>query len=237
MLGVYVGIGVLALFVIIMIIVIPKQIRKAKNRVKSATEDYTREIELKTGLKFNGSAFEGIYKGYKVKLAKSMGSNQQAIYEATSDMISGSSFNRNLHGRNTVYPVVKVWLEKPGANFPLVYLFENSNYFLNTDEFWNNRINGRIPEDAKVDVDAKPLSKKAKFYGDADAAQKMVASPQLQSLMSTWVYPDIRANGDKVTLELNNSNILSKLGYKKTAETGYLVQAVDICVATADALS
>lgn len=236
MMGVYIGVGVLAVFVIIMIIVIPKQIRKAKSRAQNAGQQMANEIERRTGLKPVGNGFEGDYKGYHIRIEKGLGTNESAIWDAKMDFFSGSSEVRDLHGRDTYYPIVRVWLTKEGANFPDVTLFQKSNYFLDTDEFWNNRINGRIPDEMKNDVDASILIKKASFYGDVDGAQKMVSSAALKNLLSTWIYPDIRAEGSQVKLELNNKNIQAKWSYKKTSANDWLIQAADICVATADAL-
>jgi hypothetical protein len=243
MMGMYIGVGVLILFVIIMIIVIPKQIRKAKARGQQAAVDQGKEMKAKTGLDFSGNGFQGEYKGYQVNLVKSLGNNSAAINDAKRDMVSDFIFGddgdnewEDLHDRSTVFPIIKVWLTAPGQNFPDVTFFQTSNFFLSTDEYRNNRINGRIPDEQKLDLDADDLHKRADFYGDAQGAQKMLKSAELRRLMSSWVYPDIRAEGQQVILELNHSNIINKWGYKKTSGTEYLVQALDICVATADAL-
>ena len=243
MLGMIIGIGVLVVFVIIMIIVIPKQIRKAKARGKQYAADLGKEMEVKTGLKPVNNGFEGNYKGYHLRIEKGMGSNKAAQTDASAELLGNFFGTTNstlqqdsLHGRSTVYPTLKVFLTAAGQNFPDVTLFQSSNFFLNSDEYRNNRINGRIPDEKKLDIDADPLHKKANFYGDEQGAQKMLSSVELKQAINDWVYPDIRAEGEQIVLELNHSNIINKLGYKKTSGTDWMVQAADICVATANAL-
>jgi hypothetical protein len=237
MMGVYIGIGVFAVFVIIMIIVIPRQIRKGRQKGREYGENMAREIESRLGLKWNGgSDFVGKYKGYDVTLTKFLGSNTEKIREGVSDAVFGSRNPTSLHGQNTVYPALRVKLTKADANFPDVTLFQTSNFFMNNNEFWNNRWNGRIPDDAKLDLDADPLHKKANLYGDRASAEKWLNSAELRQLMSGWIYPDLRAERDEVRLELNHSNINQKWGHKKTSGTEWMIQGVEICVAAAKAL-
>ena len=242
-LGLIVGICVLVVIILVVAIVIPRQIRKGKERARQHVHDQTVGMKEKTGLDFSGDGFEGQYKGYHVKLVKSMGKNQAAFTDATNDTISDWLFGddgddewADLHDRSTYFPTIKVWLTDTNANFPDVTFFQTSNFFLNTDEYRNNRTNGRIPDEQKLDIDADALHKRGKFYGDQTGAMKMLNDPELQRLMKTWVYPDIRAEGTQVILELNHSNIINKWGYKKTSGNEWMIQAIDICVATANAL-
>lgn len=236
MLGVYIGIGVGVLFVLIMIIVIPRQIRKAKQHGKAAGEKMMQDVETRTGLKWDGAAFVGNYKGYNIKMVKALGTNKAKAFDGVSDILMGSKYQENMSTNTMVYPTLKVMLEKPGANFPDVTLFETGNFFLKNDEFWNNRVNDRIPEDAKLNIDADPLHKKGTFYGSPEGAQKMLNSAELKQLMSTWIYPDLRADKTIVTLELNNPSIIPKWGHTKTSGVDWMIQGVDICVAAAKAL-
>ena len=243
MLGMIVGIAVLAIIILIVVIFVPRQIRKAKARAADYAKDLGAEIKSATGLVMNGNSFEGEYKGYQIKLVKGMGSNKAAIRDAENDMVNdwlwgddGDDEWADLHDRSTVYPTLKVWLTDASANFPDVTFFQTSNFFLNTDEYRNNRINGRIPDEEKLDIDADDLHKRGNFYGDQTGAMKMLNDAELKSLMRSWVYPDVRAEGTQVILELNHSNIINKWGYKKTSGSEWMIQAVDICVATANAL-
>lgn len=236
MLGAYIGIGVGVLFVLIMIIVIPRQIRKAKQRGKETGEKMMQDVEMRTGLKWNGSAFVGNYKGYNLKMVKALGTNKAQAFDGVVDILTDAKYKQNMSNNTMVYPTLKVMLEKPGANFPDVTLFETGNFFLKNDEFWNNRVNGRIPEDAKLSIDADPLHKKGTFYGSAEGAQKMLNSAELKQLMSTWIYPDLRADKTIVTLELNNPSIIPKWGHTKTSGIDWMIQGCDICVAAAKAL-
>ena len=237
MMGVYIGVGVFILFVIIMIIVIPRQIRKARKKGQEYGQDMARTLESRLGLKWSGGQdFSGTYQGYHIVLTKTLGSNTEKIKDAVTDTIFGSRNPTNLHGQHTVYPALRVKLSKSGANYPDVTLFQTSNFFMNNDEYWNNRWNGRIPDESKLSVDADPLNKKAALYGDATGAQKWLDSAELRQLMSTWIYPDLRAERDEVKLELNHSNIITKWGHKKTSGTDWMIQGVEICVAAAKAL-
>lgn len=237
MLGAYIGIGVGVLFVLIMIIVIPRQIRKAKHAGQNAADKMIKDFEMKTGLKWNGQVFAGNYKGYQARVEKNIAYNKAKIFDGVTDIVFDSKYKENISGNTTVYPTLKITLEKAGANFPDITLFQTGNFFLNNDEFWNNRVNGRIPEDSKLDIDADPLHKKATFYGSAEGARKMLDSSELKNLMSGWIYPDVRANSNKVTLELNNPSIIPVWGHNKTSGVDWLVQGLDICVATGNALS
>ena len=236
MLGVYIGIGIGVLFVLIMIIVIPRQIRKAKQHGKVAGEKMMQDVETRTGLKWDGAAFVGNYKGYNIKMVKALGSNKAKAFDGVSDILMGSKYKENMSTNTMVYPTLKVMPEKPGANFPDITLFETGNFFLKNDEFWNNRVNGRIPEDAKLDIDADPLHKKGTFYSSAEGAQKMLNSTELKQLLSTWIYPDLRADKTIISLELNNPSIIPKWGHTKTSGVDWMIQGIDICVAAAKAL-
>ena len=237
MMGVYIGIGVFAVFVIIMIIVIPKQIRKARKKGQDHSQKVAQEMQSRLGLKWNGGQdFTGSYQGYNVILTVFMGSNTEAIKDAVTGTVFGSRNSGNLHGKHTVYPALRVKISKPGVNYADVTLFQTSNFFMNNDEYWNNRWNGRIPDDAKLDLNADPLNKKGDLYGDPTNAQKWLNSTELCGLMSTWIYPDLRAEQDEVKLELNHSNITVKRGYKKTSGIEWMIQGVEICVAAAKAL-
>lgn len=237
MLGAYIGIGVGVLFVLIMIIVIPRQIKKAKQRGQQSANNMIKDFENRTGLKWNGQQFAGTYKGYAAKVEKNIAYNKAKIADGVTDILFDSKYKSNMSGNTTVYPTLKIWLEKTDANFPDVTLFQTGNFFLNNDEFWNNRVNGRIPDDSKLDLDADPLHKKGTFYGNADGARKMLDSAELKSLMSSWIYPDLRADKTKITLELNNPSIIPKWGHDKTTGIDWMVQGLDICVAAGNALS
>jgi len=236
MMGAYIGIGVGVLFALIMIIVIPRQIRKAKAHGKQAGDKMISDMESRTGLKWDGAAFSGNYKGYTIRMVKGLGKNAAKTFDGVVDILTDAKYKENMSTNTMIYPTLKVWLEKPGANFPDVTLFETGNFFLKNDEFWNNRVNGRIPEDSKLDIDADPLHKKGTFYGSADGARKMLDSSELKQLMSTWIYPDLRADKSQITLELNNPSIIPKWGHPKTTAIDWMIQGADICVATARAL-
>ena len=236
MMGAYIGIGVGILFVLIMIIVIPRQIRKAKQMGKQAGENMMRDIENRTGLKWDGAAFVGNYKGYNIRMVKSLGNNKAKAFDGVVDILTDARYKENMSTNTMVYPTLKVWLDRPGANYPDITLFETGNFFLKNDEFWNNRINGRIPDDAKLDIDADPLHKKGTFYGSAEGAQKLLNSAELRQLMSSWIYPDLRADKSQVTLELNNPSIIPKWGHNKTSGVDWMIQGCDIVVAAAKAL-
>lgn len=237
MLGAYIGIGVGVLFVLIMIIVIPRQIKKARQRGQQSANNMIKDFENRTGLKWNGQQFAGTYKGYNAKVEKNIAYNKAKIADGVTDILFDTKYKSNMSGNTTVYPTLKIWLEKTDANFPDVTLFQTGNFFLNNDEFWNNRVNGRIPDDSKLDLDADPLHKKGTFYGNADGARKMLDSAELKGLMSSWIYPDLRADKTKITLELNNPSIIPKWGHDKTTGIDWMVQGLDICVAAGNALS
>lgn len=244
-LGMITGGGFLILFVIIMIIVIPRQMRKARNRGKEAGEAMARDIEQRLGLKFDGRVFRGNYKGYQVTLEKRLGSNNTAFRDQGAAMIGSvisgkpmsSSMQNRTHGRDIYFPVVEVELSVAGAQFPDLRLYEKVNYFVNTDQKRDDWRDGREPSAPSLDINTDALYKKAKFYGnDFAAAEKLTSSPALKSLLDSWIYLDLRIQGDKVKLLLDNNNIINKWGHKKTSDTDWLVQAVDICASTADAL-
>lgn len=237
MLGAYIGIGVGVLFVLILIIVIPRQIRKAKQRGQAAADTMIRDFEGRTGLKWNGQQFTGTYKGYTARVEKNIAYNKAKIFDGVSDMITDARYKENLSGNTTVYPTLKIWLEKADANFPDVTLFQTGNFFLNNDEFWNNRVNGRIPDDSKLDINADALHKKGTFYGSADGAHKLLNSTELRVLLPNWIYPDLRADKTKITLELNNPSIIPVWGHTKTSGIDWMVQGLDICVAAGNALN
>ena len=237
MLGMYIGIGVGVLFVLIMIIVIPRQIKKAKQRGQQTADNMIRDFENRTGLKWNGQQFTGTYKGYHARVEKNIAYNKAKIFDGVTDMVFDSKYKENMHGNTTVYPTLKIWLEKNGVSYPDVTLFQTGNFFLNNDEFWNNRVNGRIPEESKLDINADPLHKKGTLYGSADGANKLLNSAELRQLMTSWIYPDLRANNSVITLELNNPSIIPSWGHNKTSGIDWMVQGLDICVAAGNALS
>jgi hypothetical protein len=58
---------------------------------------------------------------------------------------------------------------------------------------------------------------------------------ELKQALVNWHYPDIRFEGKNVIVSLDNEMTLSKYG-NRLSDPSYIIQAMDIGVAAADAL-
>ncbi len=230
-------------FLLMAIIIVPlvlRKTRKARQKTNQIQEDFRNKI-IELGMTPTENGAHGMYKGYEVDFKLIMGSNRQAHKDIMSEMVYEQITGKDWFGRgdyghhhDMYYPTLHVQVKTKNP-LPKVALIEPNSYWKNSDE-WLNKGNTTKGWD-KMELDAKPLYKKAKFYGQSEpAAQKMLNSDQLKSLLKDWAYPDIRAEQNELRLTLDNSNLIPFWGFKRISNTDYIWQGVDIAVESAKAL-
>lgn len=216
-------------FIILMaVIIIPLVIIKTSKSRKNANNFFP-ELARMTGLQFSENGLSGMYKGYQLHFQYRMSGNVFAAYNLL------STGNSNVWGKNAMFPTmhVEVYSEK---DFPQLAIFDPPGVFLETHQFIQGLITGKNPDWPKLNIDGNVLRRGIHLYGDAVAGQKAVQSQELRNLLSTWKYTDIRMEGNQLKLTLDNNSAPSTIGFNKMYSTTFVVQALDIAVATAKAV-
>lgn len=215
--------------VLLMIVMIPLIIRRTRKKQKQSHAFFP-ELARKTGLTLNHDRLEGNYKGYQMSFRYKIDMNMMSAYKTV------TTGNSNVWGKNAVYPKIHVEIMSP-APFPSIALFDPPNVLLNHHQWLQDVVEGRKPDYPKMEMDASGLQKGLNVYGtDTVAAQKLVGSMELKQLLSTWKYTDIRMEGNKLTLDLDNNNAPSTIGIKRMYTHAFAIQAMDIAIAAAKAV-
>lgn len=215
-------------FVILAIIIIPLVIIKASKGRKKANNFFP-DLAQRTGLQLTDNGLSGNYKGYQLHFQYKMSGNVLAGYNLL------TSGNSNVWGKNTMFPTmhVEVQSEKP---FPQLAIYDPPGAFMQTHQFLQDLVTGKKPGWEKLDIDGSVLRRGINLYGDATAAQKTVQSQELRNLLGTWKYTDIRMEGNKLKLVLDNNSAPSTIGLKKMYSQEFVIQALDIAVTAAKAV-
>ncbi len=214
-------------FALLAIIIVPLVIRSTRKKRKQA-DNFFPELAQKTGLTVNHDHLEGTYKGYPIYFRYKIDLNIMAAYKTV------TTGNSNVWGKNAVYP--KLHVEITSDSFPTLALFDPPG-LLNHHQWIQDLVEGRKPNYPKMEISGDALQKGLNFYGtDQQAAEKLLSSEELKSLLKTWKYTDIRMDGNKLSLDLDNSSAPSTIGIQKMYTHDFAIQAMNIAVAAAKAL-
>lgn len=89
-----------------------------------------------------------------------------------------------------------------------------------------------------MNIDGDSLKRGVDLYGmDNEAANRLLSSGELKNLLTTWKYTDIRLEGDTCKLALDNNSVAAGIGLQKMYTHDFAIQALDIAVAAAAAVS
>jgi len=220
----FIAIGV---FVLMAIIIIPLVLRRTRKKRNNA-ENFFPELAQKTGLQVNHDRLEGNYKGYHIEYQYKLGTNVINAYKT----LTGNS---NVHGRHAVFPQlhVTITLDQPVGG---VALFETVS-MMHYSQKLQDAVTGKGSEYPKLQLDTNQLKKGLEIYGnDPDAAGRLLNSSELKSLINNWQYTDIKSEGNKVKLTMDNNNATVTVGFDKIYSHPFAIQAMDIAVAAAKAI-
>ncbi len=220
----FIAIGVFVLMAIIIIPLVLRSTRKKRNKA----ENFFPELAQKTGLRVNHDRLEGNYKGVNIEYQYKLGTNVIAGFKT----LTGNS---NVQGRHAVFPQlhVTVILDQPVGG---VALYENVN-LLHYSQKIQDVVKGKGNEYPKLNLDAAQLKKGLEIHGtDEAAAQRLLSSSELRNLIGNWQYTDIKSDGNKVKLTMDNNNATVTVGFDKIYSHEFAIQAMDIAVAAAKAI-
>jgi len=224
----FIGIGVV---ILLAIIIVPLVLRKTRNKQNDATKFFP-ELAQKTGLHVDYDKLVGNYKGFEVSLQYKLNVNAMSAYSLL------KTGNSNVHGTHALYPQIHVHVRKPGEHFPALAIYDKPGFFTYTNQWIQDLFTGKHPQYPKMDLDATPLKKGIDIYGmDSGAANKLLSSAELRNLLSSWKYTDIRCEGDTCKLTLDNNSVAAGIGLQKMYTHDFAIQALDIAVAAAAAVS
>ncbi len=186
-LGPVLGIGFVMLLALI---VVPLALRSAR-RGQAQARVYN-QGPTNLGFVQRGSRFEGNVQGY--------GAWVQPHFEFNyAGLAWNAVMNQRFGGARTFFHRYELGLHVPGARFPSTTFYERDWWGVFSDvEFQRRRPAGQriatgVPGvDARIDVHAT----------DPRFAAMVASSPELQQLLATWPYLNLRIEGDVVSLEL-----------------------------------
>ena len=224
----YIAIGVVVLMAII---IVPLVLRFTRKKQKWAA-DFFPQLAQKTGLRVDYDKLVGNYKGFDVSLQYKLKYNVISSYK----LVAGGG--SNVGGKNAQYVCLFVEAKKSGEHFPATALYATPGLLSHTSQRVQDAVTNREPQFPKLEIDGSVLRKGIDVYGtDINAAQKMISSPELQQLLSNWKYTDVRCEGDTCKLALDNNSAPSTIGLEKMYTHEFAIQALDIAVAAAAAVS
>jgi len=209
----FIGIGVV---ILMLLIIIPLALRFTRKKTKEA-QDFFPELAQKTGLRVQYDKLVGNYKGFDVSLQYNVR-------------------KRRFSGNTLYYPGLIVEVRKSGEYFPSLGLYDTPGFFSYTQipEIFT----GKNPQYPKMNIDGSVLRKGIDVYGtDIEAGHQLVSSAELQQLISDWEYPDIRFQGETCKLTLETGTVDGSFGNKKIHTHDAAIQALNIAVAAAAAVS
>lgn len=223
--GMYIGLGVFFLMVLIIVPLVLRSTRKARNQANN----FFPELARMTGLQLSDNGLHGNYKGYNVHLQYSLGGNVMSAVHLI------SSGNSNVYGKNAMFPRLHVTLNAP-VNFPQVQLYETPGLLSHTSQRIQDLIEGDGPTLPKQEIHGSKLKTGIDVYCvDPDAGGKVASSQELANLLRNWRYTDINIGGNAVHLKLDNNSAPSTIGIQKMYTHEFAIQALDIAVAAANA--
>lgn len=220
----YIAIGVFVLLALIIVPIVLRSTRKKRNNA----ENFFPELAQKTGLKVNHDRLDGNYKGFFIEYQYKLGTNVINAYKT----LTGNS---NVHGRHAVFPQlhVTVTLDQPVGG---VALFEKVS-MMHYSQKLQDAVTGKGTEYPKLKLDGSQLKNGLEVYGtDEAAALRLLNSSELKVLLGTWQYTDIKTEGNKVKLTMDNNNATVTVGFDKIYSHPFAIQAMDIAVAAAKAV-
>lgn len=221
----FIAIGV---FVLMAIIIVPIVLRKTRKK-RQESENFFPELAQKTGLRVNHDRLEGDYKGFFIEYQYKLGTNAINAYKT---IVSGNS---NVHGRHAIFPQIHITitLDRPVGG---VALYENVS-LLHYSQKIQDAVQGKGNEYPKLNLDASQLKKGHEIYGnDESAAKRLLESAEVKNLLGTWQYTDIKSDGNKVKVTVDNNNATVTIGFKKLYSHDYAIQGMDLAVAAAKAI-
>lgn len=223
--GMYIGLGVFALMVLI---IVPLVLRSVRGKQKSANNFFP-DLARRTGLNLSDNGLTGNYKGYNVHLQYSLSGN---VMSAINLLSSGNS---NAYGKNAMFPTLHVTLTANG-NFPAVMLYETPGLLSHTSQRIQDFVAGNGPDLPKLNLPGSKLKTGIDVYAlDGNAGGKVASSDELANLLRNWRYTDVKIGGNQVKLSLDNNSASSTIGIQKMYTPEFAIQALDITVAAANA--
>ena len=216
-------------FVLMALIIIPVVMRSTRRKRQQAN-DFFPELAQQTGLTLSDDGLTGKYKGHDIHLKYSLSGNAVAAVKMF------SSGNTNAYGKNALYPRLHVTITR-SENFPKVALYETPGLLSHTSQRVHDAFTGKEPDYPKLEVQQSNIKKDIAVYAaDAEAGGRLASSSELGRLLDTWKYTDIRTQGNKLILTLDNNSAPSTIGLQKMYTKEFAMQALDIAVAAADSL-
>jgi len=223
--GMYIGLGIFALMVLI---IFPIVFRKTRRAQKQAN-DFFPNLGRQTGLQVSDSGLHGMYKGYQVHLAYSLGAN---VMSGVKMFTSG---NTNAYGKNTMFPRLHVTLHHTG-NTPSVTLYDTPGLLSHTSQRIQDFVTGAGPDLPAMQIPGSKLKSDIGIYTmDQNIGTRLATNDELARVLQGWKYTDIRLNGNQVKLSLDNNSAPSTIGIQRMYTPQFAIQALDITVAAANA--
>lgn len=215
--GALVGVCVLGIFMVFGFFFVIFMMRKA-TKDHSKAKGFVPEFVARSGLRQQGSAFVGNYRGYDTRLEAGTSVNWgKMAFGGVGGMLQGDI--------NTMNSKFRVVMRAPGHQIPPTVLKEKVSFW-RTDQWINERLAGR-----QVNLQPIPGLRigRAEVLGtDPNLAQKLCGDPDLQRLLSDWQFADLRLAGDVCEVVLDDPQMLATLG-SKLQSTDFLIQMLEIC--------
>lgn len=172
----------------------------------------------------------GKYKDYPIEVTGRfwIGSTRQ-------EHESGAKVEKAQRQWATFNPHMKVVLTVPNGNLPTIALWDDLSH-LPSGTILPEQRQALRPQENKVGLDTTQLSEFSHIYTEDDHAARMWhESEELKHALKNWHFIDLRAKDNTITLTLDNPLVWDKFrGRLKNPQ--YIIQAMDICVAGANAL-
>ncbi len=205
------------------------------NRASSGEEQNMLINALKNAglMQTDKASFAGKYKGLPATLVFGMGVNYANMgMQAMQGLTGGHMSFTKSRQPNWFFQKFVIDMNLPNEVPPLI-LKENVGV-LRTDQFVMDFVNKKsigLPEIKFRDIS---LKRTRIFSTDEMFAYKVASSRELQELLKTWYFLDVRLEGNNLKFIFDDNMVLSKFG-KRLQRPDYLIQALDICAAIAAA--
>ena len=211
-------------FILMMIVMIPRGIKRAKNNANEQIEAVSRV----TGLQQVGNGWEGWYRGLPARIQNGLAPDLLQLY-------MGSSFDRKV--RVLWQMNVKVQCP-PQLQLPDLDIVEWYNKTL-----WNpNRalaqfLTGRGTRGQKLEVARGAIGRRVTVYGtDVNYGNHILNHPEVVHALDGWKTIDVRVRGNVIELNVAEDAIRMHHLYGKDWTNGMIYKrALDVCIAIARA--
>ncbi len=219
-------IAVAAILALLLLVFVPLMVWRAVKQSRTA-RNYIPDFMRMSGLQQTDKAtFSGEYNGFPTTMTFGLGVNYASMAaESIGGLMGGRA---DFHRRNLLAQKFNIDMVLPKEVPPLV--LKQKVGMLRTDQYVMDLITKKGVELPQIKLPGISLKRAKIFCADEGFARQVASSEELQKLLKTWHFLDVRLEGNKLKFILDDVMSQEKFG-KRTAKPDHPIQALDICVA------